>query len=181
MMLREEFLHTAKGITARVESSRCSTEAKKESISRWATILFFMSSCYEEDMIILTTLYACILIVTGLLSYYVWSNGESWTALIPFIGGCLVLFQVIWAARKPDKYKIFIHVALTLALLMFLGTVPAFFKVPTLLENPELLARPVAVKVQLWVALLSLAYLGAGIRSFINARVLQGKDKGLDL
>lgn len=119
------------------------------------------------DMPKLTLWYALILIVMGLVGYFGMGR-ESITALIPAFFGAAVLGMAL-LARKDSMRRHAMHVAVVLAVLAVAGTVMAIPKLITLIGGSEI-ARPKAVVVQAVMALLSLGYVVAAVRSFIAAR-----------
>lgn len=112
------------------------------------------------------------LVVVGVVAYAV-SGGESWTALLPAILGVIVLALGI-AAGKENLRKHMIHAALAVSLLGFLGTVP---RALPLLTGGDV-ELPVAAWASLATALLTLAYVVLGVRSFVSARRAQGVTAG---
>lgn len=92
------------------------------------------------------------------------------TALIPGVVG--LLFCVFGAlANTPDTKRrmLFMHVAVTVALLLFLGTIKADLDVVRL-ANGASFEHPIAIEEKAAMSLLSLLYVLLCVRSFINAR-----------
>ena len=108
-----------------------------------------------------------VLIVLGLGGYF-GTGRESWTALIPALFGLpLALLGVV--ALKESMRKHAMHVAATIGLLGFAGTVKGLMKLPVLLTGGEL-ARPSAVAVQAAMAIVCLLFVVLCVWSFIKAR-----------
>lgn len=107
------------------------------------------------------------LIVLG-LGGYVGTGMEHPTALIPAAFG--IILAILGAlARNPAKRALFMHIAVVIGLLGFLGTASGIFKTAKLLAG-ETIARPPAAIAQAVMAVLMLIYLVLCIRSFIAAR-----------
>ena len=120
----------------------------------------------------ITTLFGMMLILVGLGGYgYSYAQtGESHpTALIPALIGILILLCGAIAIFKENLRKHLMHAALLIALLGFLGTVMGVIKLITLIAGGSV-ERPLAVVSQSLTAVLCLAFLLIGIRSFIVAR-----------
>ncbi|MFM2090784.1 MAG: hypothetical protein RLZZ127_1273 [Planctomycetota bacterium] len=118
-------------------------------------------------MTIATIAAGAVLCATGAAAF-VLADGRTWTALIPaFVGLPVALCGVIALAEGARRHAI--HAALGLTLLGLLGSAPGVVKAVAWLAGsaPE---RPLAVQVQTAMAVVCLAYLVLGIRSFIAAR-----------
>jgi hypothetical protein len=116
----------------------------------------------------LTTLITGVLLAAIGGTAYILSDGRTMTALIPaFIGAPIVLCGAVALAERARRHAI--HGALALALIGLLGSAPGLVKAVAWLAGttPE---RPFAVQVQSAMAIVCLAYLALGIRSFIAAR-----------
>jgi drug/metabolite transporter (DMT)-like permease len=111
-----------------------------------------------------------LLILIGIIGYgYGYANGSaSLTALIPALLGVILAALGAAAQAKEDLRKHLMHGALLIALIGFLATVSSFLKLPTLIDGSAL--RPAAVVAQFATAVVCLAFLILGIRSFIDAR-----------
>jgi hypothetical protein len=105
-----------------------------------------------------------VLIVVGVLAYAV-SGAESPTALLPAVLGVLVLALGVLAG-KEQFHRHAIHAALAVSLLGFLGTVP---RALPLLTGGDV-DLPVAAWASLATAVVTLAHVGLGVRSFVAAR-----------
>jgi lysylphosphatidylglycerol synthetase-like protein (DUF2156 family) len=99
---------------------------------------------------------------------YAATGGQSPTALIPAAFG-LLLALAGFLGRDPAKRKLMMHIAATVALLGFLGSVQGLLKLPALLGS-EPLERPAAVMAQSVMGILCLVFTVLCVRSFINAR-----------
>jgi len=111
-----------------------------------------------------------LLILIGIIGYaYGFANGNaSLTALIPALIGVILGALGATARAKEDLRKHLMHGALVIALLGFLATVSSFLKLPTLIDGTA--QRPAAVVAQFATAVVCLAFLILGIRSFMDAR-----------
>ncbi len=111
-----------------------------------------------------------LLILIGIIGYgYGYANGSaSLTALIPALLGVILVALGAAARAKEGLRKHLMHGALVIALLGFLATVSSFLKLPTLIDGTA--QRPAAVVAQFATAVVCLAFLILGIRSFIDAR-----------
>jgi len=107
------------------------------------------------------------LILLGILSY-VFSKGESITALIPAFFGLPVLI-LGWISWSESMYRHIMHIILLITLLGFLGSVMGIPKFISLLLGEEI-KRPGAAIAQTIMALACGWYLILGIRSFREAR-----------
>ena len=86
--------------------------------------------------------FGIVLIVLGLGGYF-GSDRVSLTALIPAAFGLLlVIFGAL--ARDEKRRKMAMHIAVTVGLLGFLGTVSGLLQLPTLLSG-GVVERPAAV------------------------------------
>jgi O-antigen/teichoic acid export membrane protein len=111
--------------------------------------------------------FGIVLIVLGLGGYF-GSDRVSLTALIPAAFGLLlVIFGAL--ARDEKRRKMAMHIAVTVGLLGFLGTVSGLFQLPTLLSG-GVVERPGAVVSKSIMAVLMAIYVGMCVKSFIDAR-----------
>jgi fluoride ion exporter CrcB/FEX len=111
--------------------------------------------------------FGIILIVLGVGGYF-GSDRVSLTALIPAAFGLLlVIFGAL--ARDEKRRKMAMHIAVTVGLLGFLGTVSGLFQLPTLLSG-GVVERPGAVVSKSIMAVLMAVYVGMCVKSFIDAR-----------
>ncbi len=111
-----------------------------------------------------------LLILIGIAGYVfsIADGNTSLTALIPAAFGLLLVIFGVLAKSNEGLRKHLMHAALVIALLGFLATVSSFLKLPTLIDGTA--QRPAAVVAQFATAVVCLAFLLLGIRSFIDAR-----------
>lgn len=114
-----------------------------------------------------TRIFGVSLIFLGFISYFL-TGMESLTALIPAAFG-LVFFILGLAARKESIYKHVMHGAAVLALLGLLGTFGGLIDLFSMIGGGSV-ERPNAAIAQAVMALFCLGFIGAAVRSFINAR-----------
>jgi hypothetical protein len=111
----------------------------------------------------LTRAIGFLLILLGVIGY-VATGGASITALIPAMVGAVFLILAL-VARSAEARKHAMHVAVAIALLGVLGTVPRIM--PAVAAGD--IQRP-AVIAQIVMAVLLLIYVLFGVKSFIDAR-----------
>jgi hypothetical protein len=101
------------------------------------------------------------LVILGILSWVI-AGFESPTALIPaFLGGPIAACGY-FTLKKPEKAMIFMHIAVVLAVILFLGSAS---RIPTLDEFGSIKS------VSIWVAaIISFILIGAFVQSFLKAR-----------
>lgn len=105
------------------------------------------------------------LILVGLAGWLIGGGpGTSWTALLPAALGLVVLVLGLLAGRA-SLHRHAIHAALVVALLGALGTAP---NAADLVDGSA--ERPIAAWASLVTALVCLAYIALGVRSFVAAR-----------
>jgi hypothetical protein len=117
----------------------------------------------------LTTGFGILLIVLGILGFVATGSAHP-TALIPVgIGLLFVLFGIM--ANSPDSKKrmLWMHISVTVALLVFLGMIPACIDVIRLSRGVSF-PYPAAVEEKAALGLFCLIYVLFCVRSFINAR-----------
>jgi hypothetical protein len=105
-------------------------------------------------------------IAVGLAGFFLTGAAHK-TALIPVVIGAVLLVLGL-LANKENLRMHATHAALLVGLLAFLGTARGLTKLPAALAGSA--ERPAAVYAQAATAVLSLVYLGVGVRSFIAAR-----------
>lgn len=116
--------------------------------------------------------FSIILIILGLVSYFIISS-ESITALIPaFLGIPVLVLGIIALNEKYLKHSM--HAVAVLMLLGFGGTVSGLLKFFRMLGG-ESFERPSAITIQAIMALLCLVFLVLAVKSFIDAR--RGKNE----
>ncbi len=116
----------------------------------------------------LTNIYALLLIILGVAAYLI-TGQESITALIPSFFGVVFLILGILAGIKETWRKHVMHAASVLALLAILGTAKSTMGVIAMLSGGEV-DRPGAAVTQFIMLVLSAAFLGLCVNSFIQAR-----------
>lgn len=126
----------------------------------------------EQIMSRTTIAFGALLILLGLGAYgYAMTGAQaSVTALIPAFLGVPILGLGLAAVRWPHRRGLLIHIAVGLAGLGLLGAGPGLLALPTLIQSPDAVARPLAVVVQSIMAVLCLVYIALAIWSFIAAR-----------
>jgi multisubunit Na+/H+ antiporter MnhF subunit len=108
-----------------------------------------------------------LLIVLGLIGF-VGTGSSHPTALIPAAFG-LILVLCGFLARNPERRKLFMHIAVTVGLLGFLGTVMGLVKVVRMAAG-ETMERPEAAQSQAVMAFICGIFVAICINSFIKAR-----------
>lgn len=108
-----------------------------------------------------TRLSGAVLIVVGVVAYVV-TGGASVTALIPAFVGLVILVLGVLAGRE-SLHRHAIHAALVVALLGVLGSLPMVID----LFGDDAGAAEVTSTV---MALVCVAYVALGVRSFVAAR-----------
>jgi hypothetical protein len=115
----------------------------------------------------LTILFGVLLIAVGLLGYTK-TGSEHPTALIPcWIG--IVLGVAGFLAIAPARRALWMHVAVTVGLLGFLGTVKGAWDTFRLAHGTTF-EHPIAVEEKGATCLLCLIFVAFCVRSFIQAR-----------
>ena len=111
--------------------------------------------------------FGVVLVVLGVGGYF-GTDRVSPTALIPAAFGLLlIIFGAL--ARDERRRKMAMHIAVTVGLLGFLGTVSGLVDLPTLISGGTV-ARPAAVISKSIMAALMAVYVGMCVKSFIDAR-----------
>jgi len=108
-----------------------------------------------------------ILILLAAVSYLL-SGGESLTALIPAIFG-IPMVVLGYVAKKESARRHAMHAAVGIAMVGFLGTIRVLPKFLTMVGGNSV-ERPGAVVAQIIMAVLCITFVGAGIKSFVDAR-----------
>jgi hypothetical protein len=136
------------------------TEVKKISF-----LLSTISSA-KKRMPKITLIFSLLYIALGLAAFFL-TGAVHKTALIPSYFG-VVLLVLGLLGQKENLRKHLMHAALLVALLALLGTARSLPKLPSAFDGTA--ARPPAIYAQAATAVLSIAFLSLGIRSFIQAR-----------
>ena len=117
----------------------------------------------------LTMAFGVMLVGLGVWGYVATGSAHP-TALIPTWAGLLfVLFGVLANSEKAQRRMIWMHVAVTMALLGFLGTIPALVDEIRMLRGIYF-AHPVAVQEKAMMGLVCLIFVLLCVRSFVEAR-----------
>ena len=121
----------------------------------------------DKQLARITIFYAVLLIVLGVVGFFA-TGSQHQTALIPayfgvLIGVCGVL------ARRPERRKLYMHIAVTLGLLGFLGTVKSIYQMFQIVQH-QFVPLHAAVYSKFTMCVLSLAFVVLCVRSFIAAR-----------
>jgi hypothetical protein len=117
----------------------------------------------------LTIGFGILLVLLGIFGFVATGSAHP-TALIPSaIGLFFVLFGVMANTDDSKKRMLWMHISVTVALLTFIGTIPA--DIDTIrLAHGAYFAHPAAVEEKGALSLLSLIYVLFCVRSFIAAR-----------
>jgi hypothetical protein len=123
----------------------------------------------ESIMAKLTIGFGILLIVLGIFGYVATGSAHP-TALIPvWIGLLFVLFGVMANTENSKRRMLWMHISVTVALLVFLFMIPAMIDVYRLSHGVSF-PYPAAVEEKAALGLFSLIYVLFCVRSFINAR-----------
>ncbi|CAN5435383.1 hypothetical protein BH10ACI4_BH10ACI4_19700 [soil metagenome] len=119
----------------------------------------------------LTIAFGALLILLGAGAYL--TLGHHPHTLIPAaFGALLAIFGALANTDVPKKRMLFMHIAVTVGLLGFLGTIPGIIGTIRMMSG-QFVARPDAAKVQAIMGTLCLIYVLLCVRSFIAARRLR--------
>jgi hypothetical protein len=117
----------------------------------------------------LTIGFGILLILLGVFGFVATGSAHP-TALIPVgIGLLFVLFGIMANTDNSKKRMLWMHISVTVALLVFLGMIPAEINVIRLAHGASF-AYPAAVESKAALSLFSLIYVLFCVRSFIAAR-----------
>ena len=114
----------------------------------------------------ITVIFSVIYIALGLGGYFLTGSVHK-TELIPAAIGVILLVLGLLGSNEKLRMHV-MHAALLIGLLALLGTASSLLKLPSAIDGTA--ARPGAVFAQAATAVLSVVYLGVGVRSFIAAR-----------
>lgn len=113
--------------------------------------------------------FGVLLILVGVVGYVATGSAHP-TSLIPSGAGVLfVLFGVMANSDDAKKRMLWMHVSVTVALLLFLGTIKSDIDVIRLSRGVEF-PHPIAVEEKAAMSLLCLLYVLLCVRSFLAAR-----------
>jgi len=114
----------------------------------------------------ITILFSVLYIAVGLGAFLL-SGAVHKPALIPaYLGIILLVLGLL--GQKENLRKHVMHAALLVGLLALFGTARSLLKLPSAFDGTA--ERPFAIYAQAATAVLSIAFLALGIRSFIQAR-----------
>jgi len=116
--------------------------------------------------------FGVLLILVGIAGFV--STGSTHpTALIPAAAGLLfILFGFLAISEDAGKRMLWMHIAVTVALLLFLGTIPADIDVIRM-NHGATFPHPIAVLEKSGMSMLCLLFVTLCVRSFIAARRLR--------
>jgi multisubunit Na+/H+ antiporter MnhF subunit len=120
---------------------------------------------------IATIITGFLLIVLGLVGY-VGTGSQHPTALIPTYFG-IALAIVGSLAKNPARRKMFMHIAVLLGLIGFLGTISGAIKAIRM-AGGETIDQPEAAEAKAAMAVITLLFVGVCVASFIRARKVKG-------
>ena len=117
----------------------------------------------------LTIAVGLILIAIGAAGFVLTGSAHP-TALIPaYIGIVLAVSGILANTENPKRRMLWMHIAVTVSLLLFLGTIPALIDEVRMLRG-TIFPHPIAVEEKALMSLLCLAFVLLCVRSFIAAR-----------
>ncbi len=115
----------------------------------------------------LTMVVGVLLLVLSAVAY---AQLHFWHTFIPGgFGLLLVVFGLLANTEDAKKRMVFMHLAVTVGLLGFLGTIPGILGVLQLAAG-HAVVRPDAAKVQAVMGSICFVFVGLCVRSFIAAR-----------
>lgn len=116
-----------------------------------------------------TIVFGALLILLAAAGFFATGSTHP-TALIPGVAGLLfIAFGVLASSPDPKRRMLWMHVSVTVALLLFVGTLKSDLDVIRL-SRGAVLPHPAAVEEKAALSLLCLLYVLLCVRSFINAR-----------
>ena len=117
----------------------------------------------------MTITFGVLLILVGIAGFVCTGHTHP-TALIPaFVGLLFILFGSLANTEDSKKRMLWMHIAVTVGLLGFIGTVPAAVDVFRLAHGTEF-PHPIAIEEKAAMSLLCLLYVAFCVRSFMAAR-----------
>lgn len=119
-----------------------------------------------------TIVFGVLLIVLSAVAYtLLGQHTHGLHSLIPgAFGLLLVIFGALANTPVAKKRMLFMHIAVTVGLLGFLGTIPGIIGVIKMAAGQSSSVAPDAAKVQATMGTLCLIYVLLCVRSFISAR-----------
>ena len=117
----------------------------------------------------LTIAFGLLLVILG-VGCYLATGSTHPTALIPAsFGIVLAILGFLANSEDPKKRMLWMHIAVTVGLLGFLGTIRAVIQTFEISRGVEF-PHPVAIEEKAAMSLLCLLFVAFCVRSFINAR-----------
>jgi uncharacterized membrane protein len=117
----------------------------------------------------LTIMFGVVLILLGGVGFFA-SPLHAPTALIPSIVGLiLVILGFLALTDDAKKRMLFMHIAVTVGLLGFLGTLKGVYQYIQMIRGVQY-AHPIAVEEKAAMSILLLVFVVLCVRSFIAAR-----------
>ena len=117
----------------------------------------------------LTIMFGVVLILLGLVGLFA-SPLHSPTALIPsIVGVILVILGFVALTDDAKKRMLYMHIAVTVGLLGFLGTAKSIFDYIQMMRGVQF-PHPIAVEEKAAMSVLLLVFVVLCVRSFIAAR-----------
>lgn len=115
----------------------------------------------------LAIVFGAVLAVIGATGYQLTGSIHP-TALIPlWIGLLLAICGIL--ALKPERRMLFMHIAVTVGLLGFLGTIPSVVEIAKMAMG-KVLPHPIASEEKFATCVICLIFVAMCVRSFIQAR-----------
>jgi len=117
----------------------------------------------------LTIVFGILLVAVGAWGFVATGSAHP-TALIPAGFGLLfVVFGILANSPEPKKRMLWMHIAVTLALVLFLSLIKADIQMVQMMQGMSF-EHPVAVQEKAIASVLSLVFVLLCVRSFISAR-----------
>lgn len=118
----------------------------------------------------ITMFVGALLSVLGLVSYSI-TAFEHWTAAFPLIFGLPIAYCGWVSEKQPEKRKLYMHIAMGLALFLFLGSA---MRLPSVGVHPD--QKVLNKALSLWLtAFLTFLLMGIYIQSFLKIRMERAK------
>lgn len=118
-----------------------------------------------------TIVFGVLLILLGLFGFVATGSAHP-TALIPAVLGLLlIIFGFLAHSPEEKKRMLWMHVAVTLGLLGFLGTVKGLVDYFRMTMIGAEVSNPPATEAKAAMAAMLLFYVILSVRSFVNARI----------
>ena len=114
----------------------------------------------------ITLIFSALYIALGLAAFFL-TGANHKTALIPAYFGIVLLVLGLFGQKENLRNHV-MHAALLVVMLALFGTARSLLKLPSAFDGTA--ERPFAIYAQAATAVLSIAFLALGIRSFIQAR-----------